>query len=167
MMRMRPLPHGARSAMLAALVTLALPELGRAGQAAPAAAKPAPEPPAAAPPPRNLEPLPPGKYTGILGKKVAGLGGEDLGPIVDVIVNVDGTPRAAVIDFGGFLGVGSRKIAVDWRLLNFAPDRANGRVWLSLDRAEIQAAPEYRPDAASDMMVGPPWEAPLSPAAGK
>jgi PRC-barrel domain len=119
------------------------------------------------PAPRNLEPLPPGRYTGILGKKVAGPDGKDLGLIVDVIVDVNGKPRAAVIDFGGFLGVGSRKIAVDWRLLNFAPDRADGQIWLSLDRAEIQAAPEYRQDAVSNEMVGPPWEVPHSPVAGK
>jgi hypothetical protein len=119
------------------------------------------------PAPKNLEPLPPGKYTGILGKKVAGPDGKDLGLIVDVIIDVDGAPRAAIIDFGGFLGVGSRKIAVDWRLLNFAPDRAEGQIWLSLDRAEIQAAPEYRQGDVSDEMVGPPWEVPPSPAAGK
>jgi len=119
------------------------------------------------PPPKNLEPLPPGRYTGILGKKVAGPDGKNLGLVVDVIVDVDGGPRAAVIDFGGFLGVGSRKIAVDWRLLNFAPDRAEGQIWLSLGRAEIQAAPEYRQDDVSGEMVGPPWEVPPSPAAGK
>jgi len=43
-----------------------------------------------------------------------------MGRIVDVIVNRDGQVRAAIIDFGGFLGVGNRKIAVDWRALNFA-----------------------------------------------
>jgi PRC-barrel domain len=132
-------------------------------------AKPAGKPAARSgpPPPQNLEALPAGKYTGVLGKKVAGPDGQDLGLVVDVVVDVDGTPRAAVIDFGGFLGVGSRKIAVDWRLLNFAPDRADGQIWLSLDRAEIQAAPEYQPGVASDEMVGPPWAAPASPGAGK
>jgi PRC-barrel domain len=134
-----------------------------------AAAEPAPGPaPTSSPaPPKNLEALPPGKYIGVLGKDVAGPDGKDLGPIVDVIVNVDGTPRAAVIDFGGFLGVGSRKIAVDWRLLNFAPDRTDGQIWLSLDRAEIAAAPEYRSGSPSDEMVGPPWVAPPAPGAGK
>jgi len=126
-----------------------------------------PLPPARPPPGKNLEALPLGKYTGILGKKVAGPDGQDLGLIVDVVVDVDGTPRAAVIDFGGFLGVGSRKIAVDWRLLNFAPDRTEGQIWLSLGRAQIQAAPEYRPDAESDQMVGPPWAIVPSPAGGK
>ena len=53
--------------------------------------------------------------------------------------------RAAVIDFGGFLGVGSRKIAVDWNALRF--DRDGGkrdRVTLELTRDQVKAAPEYK-----------------------
>jgi hypothetical protein len=44
-----------------------------------------------------------------------------MGRIVDVIVSRDGQIHAAIIDFGGFLGIGIRKIAVDWNALNFAP----------------------------------------------
>jgi PRC-barrel domain len=180
------LPRCASFATAAALLSIAMPEARiaanpqplsvvsvqprpRAGAAAAAAVAAKPEAksePSGPPPPKNLEPLPPGAYTGVLGKEVQSLASEKLGPIVDVIVNVDGTPRAAVIDFGGFLGVGSRKIAVDWRLLNFAPDQPDDRIWLSLNRAEIQAAPEYKPDAPMNEMVGPPWEAPSLPAAG-
>ena len=121
-------------------------------------------PKAGPPPPKNLEPLPPDETTGVLGKKVVGPDGKDLGLVVDVIVAADGHPSAAVIDFGGFLGVGSRKIAVDWRLLRFAPGRPDWQVLLTLGRAEIQAAPEYKPDATTREMVGPPWEAPPSTA---
>ena len=116
------------------------------------------------PAPKNLEPLAPDESTGVLGKKVVGPDGKDLGLVVDVIVATDGHPSAAVIDFGGFLGVGSRKIAVDWRLLRFAPGRPDWQVLLTLRRAEIQAAPEYKPDAATREMVGPQWEAPPSTA---
>src|SRR5476649_2568781 len=56
---------------------------------------------------------------GILGKEVRSATGEDMGRIVDVVVDRSGQVRAAVIDFGGFLGVGSRKIAVDWGALSF------------------------------------------------
>src|SRR5436309_14729144 len=42
----------------------------------------------------------------ILGKGVRGSGGEDMGRVVDVLVDRAGQVRAAVIDFGGFLGVG-------------------------------------------------------------
>jgi len=58
---------------------------------------------------------------GILGRPVLGANDENMGRIVDVIVEHSGRVRAAVIDFGGFLGVGSRKIAVDWSALHFPP----------------------------------------------
>jgi sporulation protein YlmC with PRC-barrel domain len=81
---------------------------------------------------------------GILGKEVRGAAGENMGRIVDVVVDVAGSVRAAVIDFGGFLGVGSRKIAVDWNALTFpAPGDKAGRVTLEFTRDQVKAAPEY------------------------
>ena len=47
--------------------------------------------------------------------------GKEIGRLVDVLVDDQGQPQAAVIDFGGFMGVGNRKIAVDWSALHFAP----------------------------------------------
>ena len=56
-----------------------------------------------------------------------------------------GHVRAAIIDFGGFLGVGSRKIAVDWNALRFHPDSAKRDViTLELTRDQVKAAPEYK-----------------------
>jgi hypothetical protein len=132
------------------------------GPVAPAPALTIPAADAKPGPKQNLEPLEFGKSTGILGKKVVGPDGNDLGLVTDVIVDGEGHPRAAIIDFGGFLGVGSRKIAVDWRLLTFAPGQPEWEVLLVLTRAEIQTAPEYKPDAKRSEMVGPPWEAPPS-----
>jgi hypothetical protein len=81
----------------------------------------------------------------VLGKEVRSSADENMGRIVDVIVDHDGRVRAAVIDFGGFLGVGSRKIAVDWNALSFPPP-ASGRdvVTLELTRDQVKAAPEYK-----------------------
>ena len=107
-------------------------------------------------PPANFEPLPARADTGILGKKIIGPDGKELGLVVDVVVDAQGRPHAAVIDFGGFLGVGSRKIAVDWRLLKLTPGEPDWKISLNISRAEIQGAPEYKPDAASGQMVGPP-----------
>ena len=65
--------------------------------------------------------------------------------IVDVIVERSGRVRAAVIDFGGFLGVGSRKIAVDWSALRFAPDgKSRDVITLELTRDQVKEAPEYK-----------------------
>jgi hypothetical protein len=44
----------------------------------------------------------------VLGREVRSVTDENMGRIVDIIVDRSGQVRAAVIDFGGFLGVGSR-----------------------------------------------------------
>ena len=81
---------------------------------------------------------------GALGKEVRSGTGENLGRIVDVLVDQGGQVRAAVIDFGGFLGVGSRKIVVDWGTLHFAPADQRDRITLDLTRDQVSAAPEYK-----------------------
>jgi hypothetical protein len=82
---------------------------------------------------------------GILGRPVLGAAEENMGRIVDVIVDHSGRVRAAIIDFGGFLGVGSRKIAVDWNALHFPPPgQPNAKITLDLTRDQVKAAPEYQ-----------------------
>ena len=73
---------------------------------------------------------------------------ENMGRIVDVIVDRAGQVRAAVIDFGGFLGVGSRKIVVDWNALHFQRiSNKKDAITLELTKEQVTAAPEYKEDA--------------------
>jgi hypothetical protein len=111
--------------------------------------------PRAAPPAAPKEPAPPPSVTiiapreahGVLGRDVRSPTDEDMGRIVDVIVDRSGTVRAAVIDFGGFLGVGSRKIVVDWNALHFGQIANKGdRITLELTKEQVVAAPEYKED---------------------
>jgi hypothetical protein len=84
---------------------------------------------------------------GVLGRDVRSTTGEDMGRIVDVIVDRAGQVRAAVIDFGGFLGVGSRKIVVDWNALHFGQIANKGEsITLELTKDQVTAAPEYKED---------------------
>ena len=121
-----------------------------------------PEAPPAAPPPQEQsavpptapkEPAPPPSVTiigasearGVLGRDVRSPADEDMGRIVDVIVDRSGTVRAAVIDFGGFLGVGSRKIVVDWNALHFGRvANKSESITLDLTKEQVIAAPEYK-----------------------
>jgi PRC-barrel domain len=107
----------------------------------------------AAPPARAPERPPEASVTvlgswqaqGVLGREVRSTADENMGRIVDVIVDRHGQARAAIIDFGGFLGVGSRRIAVDWNALRFRPDSAKRDViTLELTRDQVKAAPEYK-----------------------
>src|SRR5256885_3775556 len=108
-------------------------------------------------PPQDVakEPAPPPSVTvigardahGILGRDVRSAANEDMGRIVDVIVDREGTVRAAVIDFGGFLGVGSRKIVVDWNALRFGRvANKSDSITLELTKEQVTAAPEYKED---------------------
>jgi hypothetical protein len=82
---------------------------------------------------------------GILGREVVSSASENMGRIVDVLVDRSGQVRAAIIDFGGFLGVGSRKIAVEWSALHFPPPgKTNAKITLELTRDQVKAAPEYQ-----------------------
>jgi hypothetical protein len=105
-------------------------------------------PPAAPPPPQvtpEITVLNKHEVEGVLGRDVRSAADEDMGRIVDVLVDRAGQVRAAIIDFGGFLGVGSRRIAVDWGALHFPqPGKPGERIALDLTRDQVKAAPEYR-----------------------
>ncbi|QXX73742.1 hypothetical protein MHY1_00542 [Methylovirgula sp. HY1] len=81
----------------------------------------------------------------ILGMRVRDEAGDNMGRIVDLLVDRDGKARAAIIDFGGFLGVGSRKVAVDWHALHFPTKGKLDEAILALSRDQVRTAPEYKP----------------------
>src|SRR5689334_21500832 len=74
----------------------------------------------------------------VLGIKAVAATGEDMGRIVDIIVDRGGRVRAAIIDFGGFLGVGSRQIAVDWGTLQFDRKGKSDVVVLNLTKDQLR-----------------------------
>ena len=111
----------------------------------PTAAPAAPPATKEAAPPPSVTVIAPKEAHGVLGRDVRSPTDENMGRIVDVLVDHTGTVRAAVIDFGGFLGVGSRKIVVDWSALHFG--RVNNKsdsITLELTKAQVAAAPEYK-----------------------
>ncbi|SRR5258708_1273729 len=135
-----------RALAVAALLLLATPAIPAAQEssennaALPATATPVPLPGLKA----AATVLNRSEIQGILGKDVHSSVGEEMGRIVDVLVDKAGQARAVVIDFGGFLGVGSRKIAVDWNALHFTPGEKPESVTLDLTKDQVKAAPEFK-----------------------
>lgn len=149
--------------------------------AVPATTETPPQAPAAAPaaPPPNGTPatvMDLGEVDGVLGRNVRSTAGDDMGRIIDVMVGANGQVHAAIIDFGGFLGVGSRKVAVDWRALQFASEGKVGRITTGLSRNQIRLAPEYKngeavvvlnaPGATPPAAAAPASLQPVAPAPG-
>ena len=121
-------------------------------QASPNAAPPNAAPAVAAPkdgvPPPSVTIIGAADAHRVLGRDVRSAADEDMGRIVDVVVDRAGQVRAAVIDFGGFLGVGSRRIVVDWNALRFwRIGNKSDSISLELTKEQVRAAPEYKEDA--------------------
>jgi hypothetical protein len=76
----------------------------------------------------------------VLGKDVSTLREGDSGRVIDVLIDGHGRVRAAVVEFGGFLGIGTRKIAVDWAAFRFA----GKSIWVDVTREQLRSAAEYK-----------------------
>ncbi len=93
--------------------------------------------------PSSVQNVAPEAAEAILGRRVVDAADKDLGRLVDVLVDDTGQPQAAVIDFGGFMGVGNRKVAVHWSALHFNPADLKHRIVLDMTPDQIKSAPEY------------------------
>lgn len=118
--------------------------------ATPQAALPPPPPLPSGPPfAPALRRMPRGHAVALLGEPVRNLDGHEIGRVVDVLIGPHGHPKAAVIEFAGFLGVGTRKIAVAWDALRFAVAGGRLRITVTLDAARLKALPVYSPTAST------------------
>ena len=58
-----------------------------------------------------------------------------------------------MIEYGGTLGMGRRKVAVAWQMLQFVPGDTAHPIHVKLNRKELGAIPEFKYDA-SQMVFG-------------
>jgi hypothetical protein len=115
----------------------------------------------------TIEQVAPDQVVALLGLAVQGADGKEVGRIVDVLVDQAGHPRAAVIDVGGFLGVGNRKVAVEWAALRFTMGKQASAI-LGIASETIKSAPAYDPAKPVQAIGLPePTHAPVSPPAAK
>ena len=81
------------------------------------------------------------------GIQVYGTNDEHIGAISDIALNEDGSVDALIIDFGGFLGIGTKPVAVAFEDLNFLADANNNRsLVLPITREQMEAAPAFDKD---------------------
>ena len=76
---------------------------------------------------------------------VVNLSGEHIGDIKDLMIDVQkGSIAYAVLDFGGFLGVGSKYFAVPWQ--SFTIDETNKQLMLNVSKDRLEEAPGFDKD---------------------
>lgn len=99
--------------------------------------------PAYAGDPRRTE-----RLDSLLGREVSTRPEGDGGRIVDLLIDAHGQLSAAVVEFGGFLGIGTRKIAVEWSAFHVQ----NGGIVVDVTRNQLRAAKEYKPSEPTNVV---------------
>jgi hypothetical protein len=92
------------------------------------------------------------RLVSILGREVTNREG-DGGRIIDVLVDLDGRSGAVVVEFGGFMGIGSRKVAVDWSALRFVRDGNRTALVVNVSREQIRHAAEYKANEPPNVLT--------------
>jgi hypothetical protein len=110
--------------------------------------------------------IPDGTAVRVLGRDVRGPSGQVVAQVVNVLVDGSGRPLAAVLDYGGFMGVGKRRVAVAWRALSFAPGGTPGSsgIALGLSRDQLKGFPDHK-DGEPIVVAAPPAPDPAAPPA--
>jgi len=75
----------------------------------------------------------------LIGKDVYGANGKKVGEVNNLLVGQDSRVHAAVVEFGGFLGIGEHKVAIPWDQLNVT----NDRVMTNMTEDQVKAAPQW------------------------
>ena len=79
------------------------------------------------------------------GTNVYNVAGEKLGSIDDLMIDrQSGHVKYAVLEFGGFLGMGTDRYPIPWTMLKFDTQK-DGYV-VPLDKARLEKAPKYTDD---------------------
>lgn len=91
----------------------------------------------------------------LIGNDVRNGVGDDLGDVKDIMIDVEtGTIAYAVLDMGGFLGIGNKLFAVPWRALSLDTD--SHEFVLDVDKETLDNAPGFDKDNWPDF-TSPAW----------
>jgi sporulation protein YlmC with PRC-barrel domain len=85
----------------------------------------------------------------LVGKNVVGSDGQEAGEVRNLLVDGSGRVRAAVVEWGGFLGLGERQALVPIARIQLG-QTGNDRARLAMTRQELEALPRYDRDRVAE-----------------
>ena len=96
------------------------------------------------------------KASELIGMSVQGTDGKKLGDIKDLVIDPEeGSVEYAVLEFGGFAGIGDKYFAVAWEALQL--DQTNKKLLLDVHKKELKNAPGFDknnwPDLSLEQVV--------------
>jgi sporulation protein YlmC with PRC-barrel domain len=81
------------------------------------------------------------------GTEVLGTDGAKVGSVADILFDRNGMIKAIVIGVGGFLGIGAKDVAIDFKEFQIVPGRDGGadQLKLATSRDQLDATVEFKP----------------------
>jgi sporulation protein YlmC with PRC-barrel domain len=75
----------------------------------------------------------------------AGKDGQDIGNVDDLVIDKDGKIVSVVVGVGGFLGIGSKDVAIDYSQVKW--EQGNGNWWIIVPTTtdQLKALPDFDP----------------------
>jgi hypothetical protein len=87
----------------------------------------------------------------LIGTKVIGPENNEIAEVGDIVLTDDGKIDALLVDFGGFLGIGEKRVAVGVDNLQFLTDQNGAQyVWLNVTKEQLDAAAAYDENTYKD-----------------
>jgi sporulation protein YlmC with PRC-barrel domain len=97
--------------------------------------------------------------TSLIGKPLYGPEDESIGEISDLVMQEDGETRVALIDVGGFLGIGEKTVAIPFEEIKVEKGTeadAEPKLMVAMTKDQLETLPEVETDtAAADPAVDP------------
>ncbi|WP_235911761.1 PRC-barrel domain-containing protein [Mesorhizobium xinjiangense] len=90
----------------------------------------------------------------IIGKSVLNSSGEDaenIGKVSDIVISPDDDLQAVVIGVGGFLGIGSKDVAIEYDLVDWQELEGNRYMVVETSADALKALPDFDPRAFEPM----------------
>jgi sporulation protein YlmC with PRC-barrel domain len=81
----------------------------------------------------------------LVGLNIQNTGNENIGEIYDIILTDAGAVKAYIVSVGGFLGMGTRYVAIDPKAVTLT--RQDEKTWkaaMNANKDQLRAAPEYK-----------------------
>jgi sporulation protein YlmC with PRC-barrel domain len=107
----------------------------------------------------------------LIGKEVFSAEDESIGEVSDLVLQEDGATRVAIIDVGGFLGVGEKPVAIPFEQIEVQQQEGgDARLTTAMTREELEQAPAFEDSTTGDVAATDqtaPAEGTAEPAPGE
>jgi hypothetical protein len=81
----------------------------------------------------------------LVGLNIQNTGNENIGEIHDIVLTDAGAVKAFVVSVGGFLGMGTRYVAIDPKAVTLTrQDEKTWKATMNANKDQLRAAPEYK-----------------------